>query len=113
MTKILILDPDEYYHHEFRRELEDLAEVVVAREAAAARALLPDMDLCVMELLLADAPGYEILKDLRAVLPVVIFSRVDHPEDIAEALGFGVTGYFVKGRDTVSDVKKLLLNFTR
>lgn len=107
--KILLLDPDEYYHQEFRREFSDIAEVVVAREAAAARGLMSGADLCVMELLLADAPGYELLKDLRGTMPVVVFSRIDHPEDIQEALGYGVTGYFVKGQDTISDVKKLLL----
>ncbi len=110
--RVLLLDPDEYYHQEFRRHLADVAEVLVAREAAAARALLPQVDLCVMELLLADAPGYEVLKDMRGELPVVIYSRVDHPDDIEAALSFGVSGYFVKGRDTVNDVKKLLLSFS-
>lgn len=111
--KILLVDPDEYYHQEFREILADFAELVVAREARAARALLHEApDLCVMELLLSDEPGYEILKELRGLLPVVIFSRLDHPEDIEAALALGVTGYFVKGRDSVSDVKQLLLNYS-
>ena len=82
-----------------------------AEAGELAREHLPD--IAVLELLLPDVPGFEILERLRKASPnmlMIVFSRAGHLEDVKAALGFGVSGYFVKGQDTINDVKKLLLN---
>ena len=89
--RILIIEPDEYYHLQFTQTLAELGE-----------------------LLLPDGSGYEFLEEARQIsgnkqLPIIIFSKVAHLEDIQESLNYGITGYFVKGQDSVNDVKKLLL----
>ena len=113
--KILIIEPDEYYHHQFARTFENLAEIVVAKSGARALAYLRDErpDALIMELLLADQSGYEFLHSLAELempidFPIIVYSRLDRPEDIKTSLGLGVQDYFVKGRDHISEIKKLL-----
>lgn len=114
--RILLLEPDEYYHAKFSETLGPLGELTIATKTADVKKLLreSEADALIMELLLPDSAGYEFLQeidDLRVArkLPVIIFSRVDHLEDMSQSLNQGVAGYFVKGRDMISDIKKLLL----
>lgn len=116
--KILFIEPDEYYHPHFKQHFEDLGEVVIFKNGAAAKDFLKDAipDALVMELLLGNLSGYDILDFLQKSgqitdLPVIIFSKLENLEDIKESLGRGVNGYFVKGKDTISDIKKLLLAY--
>ena len=112
------MEPDEYWERLFLELLGERFEVVVARDNATAERLLSAEipDIVVGELALADGPSYGLLEQLRrvknsAALPVVIFSRINTLPDIEAALNLGVSGYFVKGQDTVNDVHKLLLTF--
>ena len=115
--RILLVEPDEYYHAQFQRILSDLAELQIARSAEMALAMLAanPPDLLILELLLPDRPGYEVLDELRKrvnpSLPVIIFSRIGQIEDIGAALDYGVTSFFVKGQDTINDIRKLLLTY--
>lgn len=115
--KILLLEPDEYYHQEFRDSLPDEFEITAAKNLREAQTLLRGMEpeAVVAELLLEDGASFPVIKNLRLArgrssLPVIIFSEMDHLEDIEHALSLGVSGYFVKGKDSVSDVYKLLLS---
>jgi DNA-binding response OmpR family regulator len=114
--RILIIEPDEYYHLQFTQTLAELGEILFARRLTHGKKLLAEKspDVVVMELLLPDGSGYEFLEEARQIsgnkqLPIIIFSKVAHLEDIQESLNYGITGYFVKGQDSVNDVKKLLL----
>ena len=112
--KLLILDPDEYYHQQFARVLSDDFEMFSAKDSGGAKKLLAEKipDVVVSELLLEDGPSFSLISALRSsgkTMPVIVFSQIANLEDIQETLGMGVSGYFVKGRDTVSDVHQLLL----
>lgn len=116
--KILLIEPDEYYHSHFKTHFADLGEVVVCKSGSEGRGLLRSAkpDALVMELLLEDLSGYEILDELiasqgRGQIPVIIYSKIANVEDMEQTLNRGVNGYFVKGRDSFSDVKKLLLAY--
>lgn len=117
--KILLIDPDEYYHTHFAEALGPGDELVIAKQASGARILLEESrpEALVMELLLPDSAGYELLEQIKDYrhsrnLPVIIFSQVDNLEDIQESLNYGINGYFVKGKDSIQDVKNLLLRLT-
>lgn len=114
--KILLLEPDEYYHTKFSEALGSLGELRISTQAAEAKNLVEREapDALIMDLLLPDYPGYQFLAELEEQrqqhrLPVIIFSRVDHLEDVTASLNQGIAGYFVKGQDTIQDIKKLLL----
>lgn len=117
--KILLVEPDEYYHSSFTETIGHLGEIFLSRGALEeVKSILVEKepDVLVMELLLPDQSGYELLETVRKWrqnrdLPIVIFSKVKNLEDIQESLNFGVSAYFVKGQDTVHDIKKLLLTF--
>lgn len=118
--RILLLDPDEYYHDQFSEALASIGPVVASHHAHNLLELLAEEspDILIMELLLGDNSGYEVLDKLKANpryqhLPVVIFSKVGNLADVEEALNRGVNAYFVKGQNPINDVKQLLLNYTK
>src|SRR3989344_2680016 len=114
--RILLLDPDEYYHQQFHARMGQDFDVIPARSLESAKKILSEKktDLLLAELLLEDGASFSIIKELRmqrdnSAVPVVIFSQIDNLEDIEAALSLGVSGYFVKGKDEISDVHRLLL----
>ena len=112
--KILIVEPDEYYHNLFNEHL-NFGELFLARDASGAKDFLTNTvpDAVVMELDLEDEPGYAVLRKLRdhPLVPVIVFSKVSHVQDIEASMELGANAYFVKGVDSILDVKKLLLNY--
>lgn len=106
--KILIVEPDEYFHEQFRRDLP--AELFFARGLAKARGFLltEKPDLVVTELLFPDGHAYDLFAELGG-LPVIVFSKIGHLEDVQATLERGVAGYFLKGQDSVRDIHKLAL----
>ena len=115
--KILLVEPDEYYHSQFITHTSDLGELAITSNAGEARELIAKInpDVIVLELLLSDGPAYKLLEEMnedrRKFIPTIIFSKINNPEDIEAALNLGANGYFVKGRDTIHDIKKLLLTY--
>lgn len=112
--RVLLIDSDEYYHYKFG-EIFAPAEVYGSRFGGSASSLVRRHrpDAVITELLLADCSGYEILEELRTraefrELPIIIFSQVDNLEDVQTALRLGATAYFLKGRDRIEDIFKLL-----
>lgn len=117
--KVLHIDPDEYYHQQLRLSLTPEAELISVRGAEAVFGLLDrhQPDLLVMELLLLDRHGHELLLQIKqhprhAALPVVVFSHLTDLEDIAQALSAGATAFFVKGRHSLKELSEFLLNVT-
>lgn len=115
--RILLVEPDEYYHRSFAEGLGALGEITVRPRGAGMLTALEELqpDVMIMELLLPDGHGYQVLEEIREFrqrrgMPIIIFSQIDNLEDVQQAVGHGVTGYFVKGRDTVNDIKKLILS---
>src|SRR3989338_3460454 len=108
--RILIIEPDEYYHRQFQDNLSEIAELrLLRRLEEALRALAEEkFDLIITELLLADGHAYDFLPKVKNI-PVAVYTNLDHLEDVQQSLNLGVMSYFVKGRDTINDVKRLAL----
>ncbi len=73
--------------------------VETAREGRALLAADPGIDLVLLDLLLGDADGFELLAELRRTypaLPVVVVSASEQPQDVMRALGIGALGYVPK-----------------
>lgn len=115
--RILLVEPDEYYHSQLAEGLGDLGELIFASHPRQGRLEIEKSapDAIITELLLPSSSGYQFLEELHKSLPahklpVIIFSAVNHLEDIKHCLNYGITGYFVKGQNTVNDIRRLLLN---
>lgn len=114
---ILFLDPDEYYQAQYQNKFSDLGEIRIQGEGAGLMQILASFtpEVVVCELLLSDTTIYALLEKLREVLmtrsnvKIIIFSRIGKIEDIEAAMEYGITNFLVKGQDTLSDLKNLLL----
>lgn len=114
--KILFVEPDQYYHENFSTIFGSLGDLRFVGSVTEGLQAVQEMkpDALVMELNLPDFPGYDLLKQIRAldlfsILPVIIFSEVSHPEDINATLDLGVIAYMVKGRNQLHEIHQLLL----
>jgi two-component system cell cycle response regulator CtrA len=61
-----------------------------------------DYDIIILDLMLPDMDGYEVLKKLRAAkvgTPVLILSGLSKPDDKIKGLGFGADDYLTKPFD--------------
>ena len=110
-TKILIVEPDEYYHQQFRDHVADAAQLIFSKGLTNAFRMIEQQqfNLIVTELLFPDGHAYDLLSRIQDV-PVIIYTKIGHMEDIEQSLNLGVSGYFVKGQDSINDVKQLILS---
>jgi len=116
--RILLVEPDEYYHSQLALGLGDLGELIFASHLEQGREEIKKAapDVIITELLLENSSGYQFLEELhKSLFPhkpaaVIIFSTVNHIEDIKHCLNYGITGYFVKGQNTINDIRRLVLN---
>jgi DNA-binding response OmpR family regulator len=104
LTKILIIDDDPDLLLLLNKMLKRIgAETVVAENGESGMALMKAQrfDLLVLDLMLPDIDGYEILKRIRADeelkdLPVLILSARADPDAINRGLEAGANGYLTK-----------------
>jgi len=91
---------------------EDIA-VTGAQSAAQAWACLrdtPDFDLALLDLVLGDADGFEVLAQMRQEhpqVPVVILSASENAGDVVRALDLGAMGFVPKRASTQALVEAL------
>jgi len=114
MKKILLIEDDrslaEMYQEQFK--LSGL-EMTVARDGAEAKkAISQDVDLILLDILLPDENGFEILKRLKADkkyqhIPVIILTNLGTEKtdkDTNLALALGATDFLVKAYHTPEQV---------
>ena len=93
--------------------LGDDVTVTGAQSAAQARACLedtPDFDLALLDLVLGDADGFEVLAQMRQAhpqVPVVILSASENAGDVVRALDLGAMGFVPKRASTQALVEAL------
>jgi len=91
---------------------------LTATHLAAARPLTEGVSLLVLDLMLPDGNGRDLLADLRAngrATPVIVLSSRDSEEDRVEALEAGADDYVTKPfspREIVARVRAVLRRFT-
>lgn len=103
--KILLIDDHPLILSAFESlilRVEEGCELLGAESADEARALLaahPDIDLILMDLMLADVDGFELLAELRRehpTVPVMVVSASEKGDDMMRALQDGAMGFVPK-----------------
>jgi DNA-binding NarL/FixJ family response regulator len=103
--KVLVIDDHPLIFSALRSLIERVQEgsVLLGAEGAdEARALLasePDIDLILLDLILCDIDGFELLAELRQShpsVPVMVVSASEKAEDMMQVLEYGAMGYVPK-----------------
>ena len=119
--KILVVDDHVLIREALRGVLKELAADATILEAADSRQATqmiadnPDLDLVLLDLVLPDRSGFELLADLREEYPavsVVVLSATRNREEIKKAFDLGVVGYIPKsaGREVMLNALELIFS---
>lgn len=112
MKKVLIIEDDSFLKNlessKFTHEGFDVATATSKAEVEASLAQgLPDIIL--LDLMLPDVDGYELLKGFKAeentkAIPVIVFSNLSDDAELKRLLDAGAADYLVKSNFTLDDV---------
>jgi DNA-binding response OmpR family regulator len=112
--KILIVEDEAVFRLIYRGVLESHNYKVFEADTGMAGLELAKTehpDLILLDLILPDISGYEVLKkikahDLTCTIPVIVFSVMGTEENIEKAKELGADYYRVKGANSPSDILK-------
>jgi len=119
--KIALIEDDENTREMYRIKLElNGYEVATAESGKKALNLVKKEkpDLVLLDILLPEKDGFEILKEIREAtgksvktVPVIVLSNLSNKEDIEEAKKLGAVGYFVKAKITPKEMVEKVEKF--
>ncbi len=112
--KILIIEDDSFLQGLASRKLRSEGyDVFGAGNAAEAWKILDGMlpDLILLDLLLPDVDGFEILKKINEKgvmksIPIIVFSNLSEEKDIKRATDLGVKEFMVKANFTLDELSQ-------
>lgn len=120
MKKVLIIEDDNFLQNlEAEKIKKQNYEVIVAQtgEEGMVKILEPGISIILLDLLLPNFDGFEILKKIRETeatknIPVIIFSNLSETKDIEKATSLGATAVMVKSNfsleELVESINKIL-----
>ena len=116
--KILIIEDDTFLQGLAANKLQGEGfEVNTASNGNEALTTLDQevYDAIILDLMLPDMSGYEILKQIRAretnsQVPVLIFSNLSDDKDIKQGLDLGATDFLVKANFTLEELVEKVRN---
>jgi diguanylate cyclase (GGDEF)-like protein len=115
--KVLVADDDAISRQVLAELLKPEYTVVLAKNGAQAleRAIKHAPDLILLDVMMPDMNGYEVLRRLRAETPtehtaVIFISGLDHPEDEANGLNMGAADYIAKPYNTTVVLARVALH---
>ncbi len=121
MKKVLIIEDDSFLLDlEAAKIKKNNYDVLVAQtgEDGMKKIKEPDLGIILLDLLLPNYDGYEILKKVRAdestkKIPVIVFSNCAEQKDIDKAMELGANKFMVKSNfsleELVEEMGKLIL----
>lgn len=122
MTKILLVEDDPFIAEIYKKKLEtsgfELCNVTSGK-AVLREVLEQKFDLVLLDLVLPEMSGTEVLRELRhnpdydANLKVVVFSNLSSNEDREQVLKLGANGFISKTEFSPSEVVKEIERFLR
>ncbi len=122
MTKILLVEDDPFIAEIYKKKLEtsgfELINVTSGK-AVLKEVLEQKFDLVLLDLVLPEMSGTEVLRELRhnpdydANLKVVVFSNLSSNEDREQVLKLGANGFISKTQFSPSEVVKEIERFLR
>jgi CheY-like chemotaxis protein len=114
MTKtILIIEDDNFLQGlEAKKLKKEGYEIATAANSVEAFAIINGtikIDLILLDLLLPDVDGFEILEKIREnpvykTVPVIIFSNLSEEKDIEKAKSLGISEFMVKSNFTLDEL---------
>ena len=99
---VVVADDTAFVRDRFQTALEHAGHKAIPIKSASEllagiRAHLPNIDLVVLDLRLSDAPGIELVRNIRRLdqrLPILIFSgTIGSADEVRDLAGLGVAGY--------------------
>jgi len=120
MSKILIIEDDSFLQSlEVNKLTKSGYSVITASNGTEGMKKIedPGVDLILLDLILPDIDGFEILEKIRKneatkKTPVIVFSNLSDEKDVTKASSLGVTQFMVKSNFTldelVTEIKKVL-----
>jgi two-component system OmpR family response regulator len=110
--KLLIIEDDTFLQGLAANKLQ--AEGFEVNTSATGQAALTELanqtyDIIILDLMLPDISGFDILKQIReretnSEIPVLIFSNLSDDADIKKGLELGATDYLVKANFTLDEL---------
>ncbi len=112
MSKILIIEDDDFLQSlEVGKLKKDGYEIITASNGEEALKMInePGINLVLLDLILPNFDGFEILKKIRETesiksVPVIVFSNLSEDKDVKHAASFGATDFMVKSNFTLDEL---------
>ncbi len=112
MKKILIVEDDIFLQGLEAGKLEKTGyEIISARNGTEALQKIhePGVDLVLLDLILPDFDGFDILKKMRETkelekIPVLVFSNLSEEKDVKRAKELGAVDFMVKSNFTLDEL---------
>jgi two-component system, OmpR family, alkaline phosphatase synthesis response regulator PhoP len=114
MKRILIIEDDNFLQGLEASKLEKEGYKVITAssgEEAIKKINEPNIDVILLDLILPDFDGFEILKKIRVTevlknIPVIVFSNLSEETAIKKAKELGSTDFMVKSNFTLDELVK-------
>jgi DNA-binding response OmpR family regulator len=114
IRKILIIEDDNFLQGLEAKKLEEEGYVIVTAssgEEGLKKINEPDIDVVLLDLILPNFDGLEILKKIRATeatknVPVIVFSNLSEEKTIKRSMELGATDFLVKSNFTLDELVK-------
>ncbi len=112
MKKVLIIEDDSFLQGlEATKIIKSGFSVIAAQtgEEAMTKIMEPGINIILLDLLLPNFDGYEILKKIRETeitknIPVIVFSNLSEEKDIKKASELGATEIMVKSNFSLEEL---------
>jgi DNA-binding response OmpR family regulator len=114
MKKVLIIEDDSFLQGLEASKLERSGyKVITASNGGEAIKKInePDIDIILLDLILPDFNGFEVLAKIRQLdhlkkIPVIVFSNLSEEKDIDKSKELGATDFLVKSNFTLDELIK-------
>ena len=112
MSKVLIIEDDKFLRELLQVKLKKenfSVFVAVNGEEGIKKAQEEQPDLILLDLILPNIDGFEVLKRIRdnpaiAAIKVIVLSNLGQKEDVERALNLGAVDYLVKAHFTLDEI---------
>lgn len=119
--KILVIEDDAFLQGLESTKLEKSNyEVITASDGSEGMAKInePGLDLILLDIILPQFDGFEILKKVRSTenlkkIPVIVFSNLSEEKDINKANELGATDFMVKSNFTLDELVEHINNILK
>lgn len=112
MSKILVIEDDTFLQTLEVSKLKKYNHEILSAtsgEDAMKKILSPGIDLVLLDIILPNFDGFEILKKIRELdttknIPVIVFSNLSEESDVKKAKDLGANDFMVKSNFTLDEL---------